>query len=73
MYYPVKPKSCSVTIWRDGLGREVAGIAGRRAHLYTYGKFRLMYGKKSTQYCNFPPIKLNKYLFIKENNQSKQL
>ena len=64
---------CSGTSQRDGMGREVAGIEGRRVHLYTYGKFRLTYGKKPTQYCNFPPIKINKYLFIKENNQSKQL
>ena len=35
---------CSVKTWRDGVGREVG--SGGRGHMYAYGRFMLMYGKK---------------------------
>ena len=25
--------------------------------MYTYGRYILMYGKKPSQYCNYPPVK----------------
>ena len=37
---------CSVTAWRDGVGREVGGGSGWRGHRYAYGRLILMYGKK---------------------------
>ena len=36
---------CSVTAWRDGVGREVAEGSEWRGHMYTYGQFMLMHGK----------------------------
>ena len=39
---------CSVKTWRDGVGREVG--SGGRGHMYAYGRFMLMYGKKKSQY-----------------------
>ena len=56
---------CSVTPWRVGIGREVGrGVSGWRGYMYAYGQFILMYGKKQSQYCNYPPMKINKILKI---------
>ena len=35
----------SVTAWRERVGREVAGGFRMGEHMYTYGRFILMYGK----------------------------
>ena len=40
-----KPTLCDT--WRVGIGREVGkGVSGWRGHMYAYGQFILMYGKK---------------------------
>ena len=37
---------CSMTTWRDGVGREVwERGSGGRGHMYAYCQFILMYGK----------------------------
>ena len=36
---------CSVTAWKDGVGREEEGVPAGRRHMYAYGQFMLMYGK----------------------------
>ena len=40
-----KPTLCDT--WRVGIGREVGkGVSGWRGHMYAYGQFILIYGKK---------------------------
>ena len=39
-----EPKASSVTTWRDRVGRE--GGSGGREHMFAFGQFMLMYGKK---------------------------
>ena len=36
---------CSVTTWRDEVGKEVGGCLKGRGQMYTYDWFMLMYGK----------------------------
>ena len=39
------------TTWRDRVQREEGGGSGCGGHMYTCGRFVLMYGKKKLQYC----------------------
>lgn len=51
MVYIPKPNSkgtqswCSVTSWRDRVGKEVGGGFRWKGHMYNCGQFILMYGK----------------------------
>ena len=36
----------SVTTWKEGMGWERGGGSRERVHMYTYGRFMLMYGRK---------------------------
>ena len=36
---------CSVTTWRDGVGREVGEGSRGRGHMFNYDRFMLMYGR----------------------------
>ena len=50
---------CSVTPWRDGVGREVGGgfrMEGR--HMYADGRFILMYDKNHHNIVIIPQLKL---------------
>ena len=38
---------CTGMAQRDGMGREVGGVQGDE-HVYTHGRFMLMYGKTNT-------------------------
>ena len=40
-----KTSHCSATTWRAGVGRQEGGGSGWRGHIYTHGRFILMYGK----------------------------
>ena len=39
---------CTGTTQRDGTGREVGGGVQDGEHMYTYGRYTLMYGKTNT-------------------------
>ena len=36
---------CSVTTWRDGVGREMGWGSGGRGHMYVYDRFMFMYSR----------------------------
>jgi len=55
-----------VTTWRDGVERQVGRGSGRRGHMYAYGQFMLMYGKKPSQHCKVIIIQFKKKYSLKE-------
>ena len=57
---------CSGRTQSDRVGKGWERGLGWGEHVYTCGRFMLMYGKKKkTQFCNYPPIKIN---FLKRKN-----
>ena len=56
---------CSVTIWRDGVGREVGGgVQNGGDHVYLWPIHTNVWQKPS-QYYNYLPIKINKLILKK--------
>ena len=48
--------------WDNPEGHGWGGVvqdAGTHLYLWTHIYHMLMYGKKPSQYCNYPPIKIN--------------
>ena len=57
---------CSVTTWRDRVGREVGrGLRREGTHVFLW-PIHVDVWQKASQYCNYPPIKLGgkKLLFL---------
>ena len=55
----------SGTTWRDMVGREVVeGFGKGGTHVYPW-LIHVDVWQKPSQYCNYPPIKINKIFFFK--------
>ena len=62
----------SGTTWRDRVGREVEeGFRKGGTHVYPW-LIHVDVWQKPSQYCNYPPIKINKIIFFKDGCRCMQ-
>ena len=64
-------KPSAPTTRRGGMGREVGGRFEREVTFVYLWLIHVDVWQKPTQYCNYPPIKINKILKIKKTKKKK--